>query len=122
MATTAQKLESAGNTVKSMVASEGTKDEAQDVTEQLETLRADMSKLMSSVAALGRAKSDEVASTVRAKSSEMASAVSDTADNLRRRGENAFDQAAELTRARPGEALALAAGIGFLAGLLVRRG
>lgn len=119
---TAQKLESAANTVKSMVASEGVKAEAQDVSEQLETLRADMAQLMSSVAALGKAKSDEVASSVKAKSAEVASAVSETAESLRRRGESAYDQAAELTRSRPGEALAIAAGVGFLAGLLVRRG
>jgi len=92
-----------------------------DISAQLETLRADMARLVETVTALGRARSgDAVAS------------LSETAHDLRRRGEEnlaaardrgeaAMDQAAEYVRRRPTEAVAVAAGLGVLLGLFLNR-
>lgn len=92
-----------------------------DITAQLETLRADMAKLVETMASVGRTKTDAAAHSL-----------ADAATDLRRKGEEnlgavrdhseaALVQAADYVRKRPTEAVAVAAGLGVLLGLFLNR-
>jgi ElaB/YqjD/DUF883 family membrane-anchored ribosome-binding protein len=94
---------------------------AADVMAQLDTLRQDMAQLVETMASLGRAKANDAAHSL-----------TDTAHDLRRRGEEnlvatrqkgaeALDQAADFVRRRPTEAVAVAGAIGVLLGLFLNR-
>ncbi len=93
----------------------------EDVAAQLETLRADMATLMATVAALGKAKTAEAASAVTETAEDLRRRGAEQLADMRARGELALEQAADFTRNRPAEAVALAGALGFVLGLLVRR-
>lgn len=118
-----QKIEAAAanatSTVKSLVGiGEGA---AHDLQAQLETLRADMAQLMSSVTALGKVKTDEAAAAVSETAEALRRHGSEQLAGLKGRSEAVVAKAAELARNRPAEAMAIAAALGFVAGLLVLR-
>jgi ElaB/YqjD/DUF883 family membrane-anchored ribosome-binding protein len=86
----------------------------EDLSKQIETLRKDLSKLTSSVADYGRGKADDLTTAARVKSAE-------AADELSARARDAQAQANQFITTQPGLALGIAAGAGFLVGLLTSR-
>ena len=85
-----------------------------DLSKQIATLRKDMSALTSSVAEYGRAKTDELKTGAMVKGSE-------ALDEVTARARDAQAQANQFVTTQPGLALGLAAGAGFLVGLLTTR-
>ena len=85
-----------------------------DLSKQISTLRKDMLALTSSVADYGRAKKDELTTGAMVKGSE-------AIDEVTARAREAQAQANQFVTTQPGLALGLAAGAGFLVGLLTSR-
>lgn len=85
-----------------------------DLSEQIATLKSDIATLTSTMGDLGKAKTHEATQSAK-----------DTVDHLatasRERALDAQKQAEEFVRTQPSTALGLAAGIGFLAGLIMAR-
>lgn len=96
-----------------------------EIATQLAALRADLDGLRAAVAAFGQAQVDELRETAQ-----------ETASDLRARGEaklragaevaqeqaqDAFNRTADFVARQPGTAIGLAAGLGFLLGLLTQR-
>ncbi|PTX57070.1 ElaB/YqjD/DUF883 family membrane-anchored ribosome-binding protein [Litoreibacter ponti] len=94
---------------------------ADDVAAQLDTLRKDVSDLTSLIADLGKAKGGEISDAAKAKVDELHA-------SARERAAAASDQAAALQgqandfiKNQPAAALGIAAGLGFLVGLMSSR-
>ncbi len=92
-----------------------------DVTDQLATLRGDMARLVETVAALGRATSDDAAGTVASTAQDLREKGRESLAAVRERGETVVGDIAGFLHRRPTEAMAVAAGLGFIVGLLARR-
>lgn len=94
---------------------------AEDVADQIATLRNDVNDLTRLIADLGKSKGDEISEAAQAKVDEMrdsarahAAAVSDQATALQ-------GQANDFVRNQPATALGIAAGLGFLVGYMGSR-
>lgn len=87
---------------------------AEDLSDQIETLRNDLSALTQTIADIGKAKGEETVATAKAKMSEAREKASDTAEHARVRAE-------DFMQTQPATALGIAAGIGFLIGFLGSR-
>ncbi|MAY89094.1 MAG: hypothetical protein CML02_20515 [Pseudooceanicola sp.] len=85
-----------------------------DLSKQIATLRKDLSNLTSSVAEYGRAKTDDLKTGAMVKGSE-------AVDEVTARAREAQAQANQFITTQPGLALGIAAGAGFLVGLLTSR-
>ena len=86
----------------------------EDLSTQIEVLRSDLSELVGTLSALGIAKSSELSDAAREKGEE-------TAEYLALRAREAQAQAHQFISTQPATALGLAAGAGFLVGLLTSR-
>lgn len=85
-----------------------------DLSAQIELLKSDISTLTSTLANYGKAKGTEVTEGAKA-------CVRDLGDAGRERALEAQLQAEEFVRTQPGTALGIAAGIGFIVGLITAR-
>ncbi|WP_069298394.1 DUF883 family protein [Neptunicoccus sediminis] len=93
-----------------------------DLSAQIETLRKDLSALTGTINDLGKAKSaelteaatDRVEAAAREKGAQTAQAVTDRAKEV-------HEQANDFVKSQPATALGIAAGLGFLVGMLNAR-
>ena len=85
-----------------------------DLSKQIDVLRTDLSDLVGTLSALGISKSSELTDAAREKGEE-------TAEYLALRAREAQAQAQQFITTQPATALGLAAGAGFLVGLLTSR-
>ncbi len=92
-----------------------------DLMREIETLRADLARITETMAEMGKAEARSMASEVRKRSRKAREQVEDELENLRGSAEAAIDQADDLIRERPALAMAIAAGLGLVAGLLLYR-
>lgn len=106
-------------------AAEAARDAAQpgleEVTAELATLRADMSRLVDTIAAVGRTKGEDAAHSLAAAAQDLGARGTETLAAAREGGAAALDRATGYLRERPAEALAIATALGFVTGLLLRR-
>lgn len=84
------------------------------LSEQMGTLRADLAELATTVSAIGKSKSAEISERAKQTSAE-------TADYVAARAREAQVRANDFVTTRPGAALGIAAGAGFLIGYLTSR-
>ncbi len=89
----------------------------QDLADQLAALRVDLADLTEMKGDVGKAKAHRAADTAHAKTTELRS----EAERLAIRAGERVDEALGLVRQQPVQSLALAAALGFLAGLLTAR-
>ncbi len=85
-----------------------------DLSDQISVLKNDIASLTSTLSSYGREKSHELTKTAK-------ETVSDLSEAGRARALEAQSQAEEFVRTQPGTALGLAAGIGFLVGVVMSR-
>lgn len=85
-----------------------------DLSDQIEILKADIASLTGTLSDYGKAKGAEAAKTAK-------DTVSDAALEARVKALDAQKQAEDFIRTQPATALGLAAGIGFLVGLITSR-
>ncbi|MCX7560195.1 DUF883 domain-containing protein [Sulfitobacter sp. F26204] len=92
-----------------------------DVAEQMEILRTDIGALTATVSELAQIKGSELSQTAK----DQISAVKDSAvhqvDAARKQAMQLHDQADEFARTQPAAALGIAAGLGFLVGMMMSR-
>ena len=86
----------------------------EDLTEQMAILRDDIAALTSTVGNFGKAKADEAAETVKSTAADLKEAGQQSLAETQARAE-------DFIRSQPATALGLAAGVGFLVGLLTAR-
>lgn len=92
-----------------------------ELTQQVETLRADLATLTNSIADLVKAKGDDAAETAKAKAADLGNKAQDAAETARLQAMELQDHANDFITKQPGTALGLAAGFGFLVGFLGSR-
>lgn len=85
-----------------------------DLSDEIATLKADIASLTGTLSEYGKAKGNEAAKTAK-------EAVSDATTAARVKALDAQAQAEDFIRTQPGTALGIAAGIGFLVGLVTSR-
>ncbi len=94
---------------------------SEDLMNEIATLRADIGKITETLTAMGRAEAESMAAGVRNKTRRTRQQVEAELEQLRDSAEGAIERADDLVRERPGMALAIAAGLGLVAGLLLHR-
>lgn len=92
-----------------------------DLTAQIETLSNDLSKLTQAIADMGVASGKEAASTAKEKVGDMRDTAADQAETARLHAMELQDQAGDFVRRQPAIAMGIAAGVGFLIGILGSR-
>lgn len=93
---------------------ETAKPELEDLADQIDTLKADLAELTASIGRFGAAKRDEFAESAKARGRAGFAAVDEAAHELHR-------SADDFMRTQPATTLGIAAGIGFLVGLLLAK-
>ncbi|MBB5723981.1 ElaB/YqjD/DUF883 family membrane-anchored ribosome-binding protein [Loktanella ponticola] len=94
---------------------------ATDVSEQLETLRADIGQLTQIIADFGKAKGEDAIAATRHAAESARGKVADQAETARIHALELQDQANDFVQKQPATALGIAAGLGFLVGFLGSR-
>lgn len=85
-----------------------------ELAEQIAALKKDIASLTDTLGSYGKAKSDEMRQSAR-------SAADDLTNAGRAKALEAQQQAEEFLKTQPGTALGIAAGLGFLVGLITAR-
>lgn len=93
----------------------------EDLAKQVEALRADLSNIAETLKALGLAQGEAVAEDLRARAEELRRKGEAQYDHLHARAEGLAEDADRLVREKPAMAMGIAAGFGFLVGLLMSR-
>jgi ElaB/YqjD/DUF883 family membrane-anchored ribosome-binding protein len=86
----------------------------EDLAAQIDILKNDLSNLTQAISEYGIAKTDEVTHNAKVKAAQLQAAG-------RERATEAQDQAQEFVRTQPATAMGLAAGLGFLVGMITAR-
>ncbi|MEX3316103.1 YqjD family protein [Sulfitobacter sp. PS-8MA] len=86
----------------------------EDLSDQITVLKKDIATLTETLGDYGKAKSDEMRDTAR-------TAAQDLSDAGRLKAMDAQKQAEEFLQSQPGTALGIAAGLGFLVGIVTAR-
>ena len=94
---------------------------AQDIEAELARVREDIAALARSVQSFGSAKTSEVKARASKAGTDIAEASQDALDQVRREFEDLEHQLQGHVRRHPLQALGIAAGVGFLAAMLMRR-
>ncbi|RVT87354.1 DUF883 family protein [Rhodobacteraceae bacterium CCMM004] len=94
---------------------------SEDLSRQIEMLKADIGKIAETLTEMGRSRGQDVADKARAQAEELQSKAEAQAAALRSTAESAVDDAERYVRANPVTALGIAAAIGLLIGLLSGR-
>ncbi len=92
-----------------------------DVSKQMAVLREDIAKLTSIVADFGKAQSAKVKSDAVHKANEIAETGKSAAHSLQETAQTTYADAEESVRQNPAAAIGIAAGAGFLVGILASR-
>lgn len=93
----------------------------EDVSAQIEALKADIAGLTQAIGQLGVAKTQEARAYAEGKAGEAKAKAQQGADYLRGQAEDAYGQANEFIQEKPAAALGIAAGLGFVIGTLLAR-
>lgn len=96
-------------------------DSADDLRRQLEALRADLASVTSTVAEMGKHKGEAVAESLRDSASKLYAAGEEKAGQMAHAAGDIYAEYSEMTRRNPATALGIAAGVGFIVGLLLSR-
>lgn len=94
---------------------------SEDLSLQLELLKADIARLTETVADYGKAKGRRYAADARRTAADLRGQAEDQAMALRGQAEDKMDDVERYVRENPTTALGIAAGIGLLIGLFSRR-
>ncbi|MCO6381831.1 MAG: DUF883 family protein [Vannielia sp.] len=92
-----------------------------EISAQIEALKADIAGLTGAVADLGRAKGAEFQSYARTKASDAKAKAQEGADYMKQNAEFAYGKANDFVVERPATALGIAAAVGFLVGHFASR-
>ncbi|MFT6676714.1 MAG: ElaB/YqjD/DUF883 family membrane-anchored ribosome-binding protein [Sulfitobacter sp.] len=92
-----------------------------DLNDQIETLRNDLSTLTGSIAELGKAKKSQLGDAAAHQVEIARQKGLDAADALGHRAKDAQHQAEDFVKTQPATALGIAAGVGFLVGMMSSR-
>ncbi|MDM7971228.1 MAG: hypothetical protein QUV10_16570 [Paracoccaceae bacterium] len=98
-----------------------TKAAADDLSKQLETLRADVASLTEAIGNLTRAEAREAADGARRVVRKARDGVEHEYEKLQHQAVEAVDHADALIREKPAMAMGIAAGVGMLVGLMMSR-
>lgn len=99
----------------------GTTATTADLSDQINTLKDDLGALTKIIADLGKEKGDDAVSAVKARASALKNTAEETADLARAKSADLQDQANDFVKTQPAMALGIAAGVGFLVGILGSR-
>lgn len=92
-----------------------------DLSQQIAALKDDIANLTATVAEYGRAQGTELKSAATQKAAGVAMSGVATANGVKASAEKTFADTEEAVRANPAAAVGIAAGIGFLVGMLTAR-
>ncbi len=92
-----------------------------DVTKQMAILRDDIANLTATVAEYGKAQGAVMRSTAAHKAAELAETSAATAEAMKATAAKTYSDAEGAVRANPGTAIGIAAGLGFLVGMMTAR-
>jgi len=92
-----------------------------DVSKQMAVLRDDIAALTATVAEYGKAQGDIMKSAATTKAQEVAQSGAAAADALKVKATKSYSDAEDAVRANPGAAIGIAAGVGFLIGMITAR-
>lgn len=93
----------------------------EDLSRQIETLRSDLTELAETLKALGIAQARAAGDEVKSRAGAARAAGEARVEELHDRLESMLAEADKLARDRPATAMGIAAGFGFLIGLLLGR-
>ncbi|MFC7705277.1 YqjD family protein [Plastorhodobacter daqingensis] len=93
----------------------------EDLARQMDALKGDLAKITETLSELGKAQGRALADDVRARAERARAEGERQAEYLQHRAEEMVDEAADMIRRQPAMALGLAAGVGFLVGLMTSR-
>jgi len=91
------------------------------LSNQVETLRSELSELTQTISDMGKAKGNEALSTVKSKAADALNTVEDQTETARLHAMELQDQATDFIKKQPVMALGIAAGVGVLVGILSAR-
>lgn len=94
---------------------------AEDIAEQLEALRADVSTLAATVTDMGRASGARIGEAARARVERAGDMAQSGVDAARAQAHEWEHQANDFVTRQPAAALGIAAGVGFLVGMITAR-
>ncbi|MDF3414378.1 DUF883 family protein [Sulfitobacter sp. M57] len=92
-----------------------------DVTKQMAILRDDIANLTATVAEYGKAQGDIVKAAATSKANNVVENGTAAADAVKAKATKSYSDAEDAVRANPGAAVGIAAGIGFLVGMISAR-
>ncbi|OWJ80755.1 MULTISPECIES: DUF883 family protein [Haematobacter] len=92
-----------------------------ELSSQLDSLKADMVAITETLAQLGRAKGQQVADAARSEAQALRERGEQKVADMQDRAYQLSDQTSQMVRENPATALGVAAGAGFLFGLLLSR-
>lgn len=93
----------------------------EDLSRQIEALRADLAGIAETLKALGIAQGKAAADEVRSRAEHARNAGEQHVEEMRARLDEMIAEADRMARAKPVTAMGIAAGFGFLLGLLLGR-
>lgn len=93
----------------------------EDLAKQIETLQKDLNSLTKTMTEMGKAKGDAAVSATREKLSDARHHMSDVAETARLHAMEMQGQANDFISKQPATALGVAAGLGFLVGMMTSR-
>ncbi|MBZ8118931.1 DUF883 family protein [Roseovarius sp. LXJ103] len=92
-----------------------------DLTDQIETLRNDLSMLTETIADMGKAKGEALSDAAARKAARAQEKGADAVEYATERAQAAQSQANAFVHNQPAAALGIAAGLGFLIGMISTR-
>lgn len=92
-----------------------------DVNQQMAVLREDIANLTAAVADYGKAQGLHLKSAAAQKAADVAQSSAEKAAAMKHQAEVAYSDAENAVRANPAAAVGIAAGIGFLVGMIATR-
>ncbi|MFZ5965068.1 DUF883 family protein [Thalassococcus sp. BH17M4-6] len=97
------------------------KSDYDELSDQMKTIRSDISSLTELLSEIGVRRKDETLEAARERAKRMRNDASDKFDDARDQANEMRDQALDAVRRQPGTAIAIAVGVGFLAGVFSGR-
>ncbi len=92
-----------------------------DVSAQMAVLREDIANLTAAVGNYGKVQASQLKAVATEKAASVAQSGAETAAAVRKNAEIAYSDAESAVRANPAAAISIAAGLGFLVGMIATR-
>ena len=93
----------------------------EELAGQIEAIRADIASLTQTIAAIGKAKGAELSDAARERAAAAIAKGGEQAELLRQQALRLNDEAQDFVAQRPATSLGIAAGLGFVVGMLMSR-